>query len=262
MARTLRIVTTNGVALRGGPGGALNLSVVFVLTDGGTVPVPTDQITWIAPETVVAQDPNSPGPNGILPEAGSNPTAFFVNNQYSGQFGAGALFIVDPGSASDGGIQVTASVADVGEVSAWVAVSPAIDGGDPMRGHQLFDSIASADNLVCGSCHGMTGAGSPPIEGDGAGTQYELPSTNGNLYTYPAPGLNNASTPAGPNLAADPTWNAGLLGMAIQADMDNQGVALRGPMPDFFLVVTGDAGKTLNEQDVADIYAWLRTQTN
>jgi len=51
------------------------------------------------------------------------------------------------------------------------------------------------------------------------------------------------------------------LGVAIQADIDNNGVALRGPMPDFFQAVTDDAGATLSAQDVADIYAWLKTQT-
>lgn len=258
----MQIVTTNGRELRGAPGDALNLGVVFVLADGGTVPVPTSQIAWTAPETVVAQDPNSDSSADILPEAGAQPRAFFVNNEYSGQYGPGALFIVDPGSASDGGVKVTASVADAGEVSVWIAISPAIDGGDPVRGQQLFDSVPLAENLVCGSCHGMTAAGSPPIDGGQAGTLYELPSTNGDLYSYPAPGLNNTSTPAGPNLAADPTWNAGLLGMATQADIDNRGVALRGPMPDFFLVVTDDAGATLNAQDIADIYAWLRKQTH
>jgi Cytochrome c len=261
-ANNLQIVTTNGSALRGGPGDALNLGVVLILVDGGTVPVPADQITWTAPETVIAQDPSNAGPNGVLPASGVRPTAFFVNNPYSGQYGPGALFVADPGTAIDAGIQVIASVTDAGEVSAWIAISPAIDGGDPVRGQRLFDGIALADNLTCGSCHGMTAAGSPSINEGDAGPSYELPSTNGSLYPYPAPSLNETSSPAGPNLAADPTWNAGLLGVAIQADIDNQGVALRGPMPDFFLVPTGDVGSTLNSQDVADIYAWLRTQTH
>jgi hypothetical protein len=72
--------------------------------------------------------------------------------------------------------------------------------------------------------------------------------------------LNDVTTEAGPNVAADPAWNAALLGMAIQADIDNAGVALRPPMPDFFQATTDDAGTTLRAQDFADIYAWLKTQ--
>jgi hypothetical protein len=260
-ANTLKIiVSTGGGALQGGPGDALNLQVISVSADGGTVAVPADQITWTAPATVIAQNPNDPGPTGILPEAGVQPTAFFVSNEYSGQYGPGALFIVDPGTASDAGVNVTASVSGAGQVSAWVAILPAFDGGDPTRGQDLFQNVPLADNLTCASCHGMTAAGSPPIDGGEAGALYELPSTNGDLYTYPAPELNNASTDAGPGLAADPTWSAGLLGMAIEADINKQGVALRGPMPDFFEAVTDDAGSTLNAQDCADIYAWLKTQ--
>lgn len=261
IASAMKIVTTNDDPLQGRPGDALNLQVVLVFADGGTVAVPASQVTWTAPETVVAQDPNDAGPASVLPDARAEPTAFFVVNPYSGQYGPGALFIVDPGTASDAGLRVTASVSDSGQVSAWIAVLPALDGGDSARGQNLFQNVQLADSLACASCHGMTAAGSPPIDGGEAGTLYELPNTNGDLYAYPAPALNNTVTEAGPNLAADPTWSAQLLGMAIQADIDNQGVALRGPMPDFFQVVTDDAGMTLNSQDVADIYAWLKTQT-
>jgi hypothetical protein len=257
----LKIVTTNGAALRGAPGDALNLEVVSVLADGGMVGVPSEWVTWTSPQTVAAQDPNNPGPNSVLPEAGAQPTAFFVNNIYSGQYGPGALFIVDRGSATDAGVSVVASVSDAGDVSAWVAISPAVGAGDPARGQKLFQSVSMAENLTCANCHGTTGAGSPPIDEGEAGTEYELPATGGDLYTYPAPGLNDISTASGPNLAADPAWNAQLLGMAIQADIDNNGVALRGPMPDFFQAVTDDAGATLGAQDFADIYAWLKTQT-
>ena len=261
-AQAMKIVTTQGGLLRGSPGDALNLQVVFLLPDGGTVAVPAMRTSWLAPETVVAQDPNNAGPNSILPEAGVKATAFFVNNEYSGQYGPGALFIVDRGGASDAGVTVTASVSDAGQVSAWVSISPAVDGGDPTRGQNLFQNVLLADNLACADCHGTTAAGSPPIDGGEAGAMYQLPKSNGNLYMYPAPALNNTSSDAGPNLAADPTWNDGLLGMAIQADIDNHGVALRGPMPDFFQARTNDAGAPLNSQDFADIYAWLRTQTH
>jgi hypothetical protein len=260
-ASAMEIVTTNDGPLQGRPGDALNLQVVFVLNDGGTVAVPAAQVTWTAPSTVVAQNPNDASPTNVLPKAQSTPTAFFVSNPYSGQYGPGALFIVDPGAASDAGVEVTASVSDAGHVSAWIRVLPAIDGGDPTRGQNLFQNVRLADNLACANCHGMTATGSPPLDGGEAGALYELPSTNGDLYTYPAPGLNNSLTEAGPNLAADPTWSAQVLGMAVQADIDNHGVALRGPMPDFFQAVTNNAGTTLTAQDFADIYAWLKTQT-
>jgi hypothetical protein len=259
-APAMKIVTTNGAPLRGGPGDALNLQVVLLLADGGTVAVPAIQTSWIAPETLVAQDPNDAGPSSVLPEAGVKATAFFVTNEYSGQYGPGALFIVDPGGGSDAGVTVTASVSDAGQVSAWISILPVIDGGDPTRGQNLFQNMLLADNLACSDCHGPTAAGSPPQDGGEAGATYELPESNGDLYTYPAPGLNNRSSDAGPNLAADPSWSAALLGMAIQADIDNQGVALRGPMPDFFQAPTNDAGATLNSQDFADMYAWLKTQ--
>jgi len=249
----LKIVTTNGAPLQGGPGDALNLQVLFVLADGGTVAA-SEQITWTAPETVTAQNPNDAGPNGILPEAGTRPIAFFVLNNY-GDNNFGALYIVDPGSASDAGVTVTASVSDAGQVSALVAISPAL-AGDAGRGRNLFLNV-----LPCATCHGTSAAGSPPVDGGEAGILYANPINGGDLYTYPAPGLNDAITDAGPNLAADPAWSAGLLGMAIQADMDNEGVALRAPMPNFFQATTNDAGTTtLNAQDVADIYAWLKTQ--
>jgi hypothetical protein len=81
-------------------------------------------------------------------------------------------------------------------------------------------------------------------------------------FTYPAPGLNNSVTDAGtPNVAADPTWNAALLGMASQGDIDNNGVALRVPMSDYLGAPNGIDGGSLTSQDFADIYAFLVTQT-
>jgi hypothetical protein len=107
----------------------------------------------------------------------------------------------------------------------------------------------------------MTAGGSPPVDAGEAGVEYQLPiGPGGELFPYPAPPLSNTTTDAGPNLAADPTWSAGLLGMAAQADIDNDGVALRPPMPTFFDTSDG-TGKNLGAQDFADIYAWLKTQT-
>ncbi len=112
-------------------------------------------------------------------------------------------------------------------------------------------------------CHGAQAEGSPPVMVDGGiflvdgGPIYSL---FGGQYPYPAPGL-NATTPEGgsPNVAADPAWNAALLGMAAQGDMDNNGVALRQPMPDWLGRLNASA-QPLSGKDFADIYAWLKTQ--
>jgi hypothetical protein len=250
-ANNLKIVAANDAALQGAPGEAVQLQVVFVLADGGTIVAP-GQVTWTLPATVVAQDPNDAGPNSVIPDTGAQPTGFFVENDYR-QTQPGVLFVIDRGTVSDAGIQVMASLADAGQVSAVVAISSAPDAGDPTRGQALFQTI-----LGCAVCHGTTASGTPPIDGGEAGVQYEIPMQG--LFSYPAPGLNDVTTEAGPNVAADPAWNAALLGMAIQADIDNAGVALRPPMPDFFQATTDDAGTTLRAQDFADIYAWLKTQ--
>lgn len=249
----LKIIAANDAALQGAPGDAVLLQVLFTLADGGTVAVPVEQVTWTTPQTVVAQNPNDVD-GSVLPATGAKPTAFFVSNEYTEQNPPGILFVVDPGTSSDAGVTVTASVSDAGEVSAVVAISTAKITGDPTRGGNLFQNV-----LGCATCHGKTAAGSVPMDGGEAGVVYTI-GMEGDQYPYPAPGLNDTTTDAGPNLAADPAWSAGLLGMAAQADMDNAGVALRAPMPDFFGVSSSDGGATLNAQDFADIYAWLKTQ--
>jgi hypothetical protein len=80
---------------------------------------------------------------------------------------------------------------------------------------------------------------------------------DGQPYDYPAPGLN--AEPG--NVAGDPDWNAALLAFAARADVDNAGVALRVPMPDWLATPNPATGKPLTTQDFADIYAFLRTQT-
>jgi hypothetical protein len=76
-------------------------------------------------------------------------------------------------------------------------------------------------------------------------------------YAYPAPGIN--AEPG--NLASDPSWNAALLALAARADIDNRGVALRLPMPDWLASPDPATGHLLTTQDFADIYAFLKTQT-
>jgi Cytochrome c len=253
----VEIAAASEAGLQGAPGDALQLQTVLKLSDGTKMVVPYSDVNWTAPVTVTAQDPNDAGPSSVLPEAGAEPTAFFVSNTYR-ITQQGVLFITAAGTASHGFVTVSASVPDAGTASAKVTVLPA-PVGDPTRGATLFQAIPGNP---CASCHGPAAAGSPPVDGGEAGAEYLLPrGTGGELFPYPAPPLNNTTTDAGPNLAADPTWSAGLLGMAAQADIDNNGVALRIPMPEFFDGEDG-LGGILGAQDFADIYAWLKTQTH
>jgi hypothetical protein len=249
----LAIVTATGAPLQGAPGDAVPLTVTLRMSDGTTKTVAPDQVTWLAPATITAEDPNAPG-GDILPEAGAQPTGFFVHNPYR-QDNPGVVYVADPGTVSNPTIVVTASVMDA-DVSAELSVLPA-PVGDPARGAALF-----AHGPDCGVCHGATGGGSPPaLLPDGGlvlidgGLVYSI---SGQLYPYSAPGLNDA--PDSGNLATDPAWSAALLGLAAQADVDNNGVALRSPMPDWFGGTSLDGG-TLSGQDFADIYAWLKTQS-
>jgi hypothetical protein len=218
------------------------------VSDGTTEPLPAGtRVEWTAPATIVTQDPDDAGPNSVLPEPGADPTAVYVSNPYrpDRKDYTGLLFVLDPGAASGGSVTVTASVTGAGDVSATVFVSPT-PAGDAARGKTLYQTL-----LGCSGCHGATGDGSPPT----AEHNYKLLGT---AYPYPAPGLNDA--PDSGNLGDDPTWNASLLGAGSQGDFDNNGVALRVPMPDW-LGQKNAANQPLGAQDFADIYAFLTSQT-
>ncbi len=203
----MAIVTASGAPLTAAAGDAIPLEVVLTLSNGKTAPLPMGtEVTWTQRQTIVAQDPNDAGPSGILPTFGADPTGIFVQNPFSPDRTdyAGTLFVIDPGTGSTGTLTVTASVADAG-LSASFTVSPT-PAGDPDAGADLFQN-----RLNCAGCHGPTGGGSPPSAGPDGGNVYVL---QGTAYPYPAPGLNNTSPGGSPNLAADPGWNAALLGMA------------------------------------------------
>jgi hypothetical protein len=246
----MKIVAVPAGPLQAAPGDALKLLVVLTLSDGTTQNLPAGiTVNWSSPETVVAQDPNDAATSGVVPEAGVQPTAFYVDNNYRPTH-PGVLFVVDNGTQGDAGVTVTASVSDAGQVSAVVAILPHPT-GDAASGQSLYGTV-----LKCAQCHGQTGGGSPPIAGaPDAAPRYDL---GGATYPYPAPGLNSA--PDSGNLATDPAWSMGLFGMAAQADIDNKGVALRAPMPVFFAKAKAN-GQVVGAQDFADIYAWLKTQT-
>jgi hypothetical protein len=249
-----RIVTVSGGPLQGAAGDAIPLQIVVGLANGTTEALPAGTpVEWIAPKTVVAQNPYDASPNSVLPPPGAAPTGIFIENPYRTDRNdyTGTLFLINAGTEPGGTVTVSATVGDAGTISATVAVAPT-PSGSVDAGVYLFTNLRN-----CYKCHGETGNGSPPVDAgpDGA-VEYLLLGT---YYPFPAPGLNNTSPGGQPNLAADPAWNAALLGMSTLGDIDNNGVALRKPMPDW-LGKTGLDGGPLGAQDFADMYAWLKTQ--
>lgn len=49
--------------------------------------------------------------------------------------------------------------------------------------------------------------------------------------------------------------------MASRSDIDNGGVTLQVPMPDWLSVPNPTTAQRLSTQDFADVYAFLKTQT-
>ncbi len=250
-----QIVTVSGAPLTAAAGDAIPLKVVYVEPDGGVVDLPAGTVVdWVAPVTVTAQDPWDAGPNSVLPDSGAAPTGIFIKNPYrtDRMDYPGTLFLIRAGATAGATVEVKATLPDGGTASAKIPVADT-PAGNPDAGRILF-----ADVLNCAGCHGAAGQGSPGVDGGAeAGIYYVLQGAD---YPYPAPPLNNTGTDGGgPNLAADPDWSAALLGMAAQGDIDNMGVALRKPMPDW-LGKKNAAGKALSAQDFAHIYAFLKLQ--
>ena len=252
------IVSIYGGPLQAAAGDALQLQVVYTLSDGTTRPLPMGTVVvWTAPGTIAAQDPDDAGAATVLPGTGAQATGFFVVNAFRldrTDYG-GTLFVLDPGSGDGGTIVVSVTVEEGGApdatgASAVVAVAPTPSGEADAGAYLYFQ------RCNCAECHGMMAEGTPPSVGPDGGIVYYI---EGFPYPYPAPGLNNATPDGSPNLAADPSWNATLLSIATLGDFDNHGVALRKPMPDWLGKPGLDAGP-LGAQDVAHIYAFLKTQ--
>ncbi len=250
---SMAILSAYGTPLQAAAGDALPLLVQLTLSNGVTVNAGQTGVVWVAPATVVAQDPYDAGAS-VLPETGAQPTAFFVQNAWRGSK-PGTLFVVDRGTGSSPEITVAATYLDAG-VSATVTILPDRV-GDAAAGGQLFQRA-----LLCYGCHGPTAGGSPAETlPDGAVALADggpLFLLWGQAYPYPAPGLNAA--PDSGHLAADRAWTEGMFAVGAQADIDNHGVALRSPMPQWAGANLGN-GHTLDAQDFADLYAWLLTQT-
>jgi Cytochrome c len=219
-------------------GDAIALQVVETFDDGSTMHA---EATMTSPTTVVPLDPDSTADSPI-PAFGATPTAIFINNTLRPDRNAdlaGVLFVLDAGTTPGGSTSVTATIGtETAALSFAVGAAPA---GDASRGSAVYAG-------ACAECHGSDAQGTPQNP-DGT---YTIDSTS---YPFPAPGLD---TEPG-NLGGDPAWNAALLAVAARSDMDNGGLELRSPMPDWLTEKT-TAGAVLSTQDFADIYAFLMTQ--
>jgi mono/diheme cytochrome c family protein len=248
----LVIVNVSGAQLQAVAGDALALKVVEQMADGSTQDLPAGaRVAWTLPGLVKTLPPDSTAPSP-LPVAGAQPTAVWIDNTGRPDRNAdltSVLFILDPGTVQNATVEVTATVSGTtpgGDVTGSVGVDPT-PAGDWARGATLYGS----GGANCAECHGPTGHGSPDAP---EASTYTMA---GGTYDYPAPGIN--AEPG--NTAGDPAWDAALFAVASRADMDNGGVTLRLPMPDFLAQANPATGQPLSTQDFADIYAFLKTQT-
>jgi mono/diheme cytochrome c family protein len=250
----LRIVTASGTSPSTVAGDAVVLKVVLVEPDGTTGDLPGDaKVVWTLPLPVVTLPPDSIA-DSPLPAPGTEPTGAWIEN-VSRPDGAAdlrnAVFVLDPGTVQNATLEVSATVSGVSadggaSVTANIPVDPT-PAGDWTRGATLY----GAAGANCAQCHGPTGHGTPSANDDGTYT------IAGASYDFPAPGIN--AEPG--NCAGDPAWNAALFAVSARADMDNGGVALRLPMPDWLSTPNPATGAPLTTQDLADIFAFLKTQT-
>lgn len=238
------------VAGSGSVQGAAGDALVLKVTNGANDLPSGATVTWSGVPTVTALDPSSTAASP-LPPAGDAPTAAFITNPGRPDVTADladVLFILDPGAKAGAELSLTATV--TGTVTGAVTVSVPVGAtptGDATRGAATYGE----DGANCASCHGATGHGTDAGP-DGLFTY------NNATYAYPAPGLNAEDG----NLASDPAWNAALLALAARSDVDNGGVTLRKPMPNWFAKANPATGQPLTTQDFADIYAFLKTQSH
>jgi mono/diheme cytochrome c family protein len=250
---TLAIVSVSGAPLSTVAGDGLALKVVERESDGSFQPLPAGAtVTWTAPSVITTLSSDSTASSPIPPPT-AQPTVAWISNEFRPDRAAdlaNVLFVLDPGTVQNATVQVSASVSGVAigdSVTAEVAVDPT-PAGDWTRGESLY----GPGGANCAECHGATGHGSP---GAPEASSYMIA---GATYDFPAPGIN--AEPG--NAAGDPAWNAALFAVAARADMDNGGITLRAPMPDWLASPYPATGKPLATQDLADIYAFLKTQTH
>jgi mono/diheme cytochrome c family protein len=244
----LRIVNETGQPLSAVAGDALSLKVVLVAADGTATDLAAGATTtWTQPAKLTALPPNTNAPSLVNPSVvGEAAIATWVGNPTrTDRMGdAGLLFILDSGTVQNAVVHVAADVTNApnaGHVEVDIPVAPA-PLGDFRRGKDLFTTN-------CSVCHGDTGGGSDASVGSFM--------VDGMTYDFPAPGLN--AVPG--NVASDPEWTPALLAFAARSDVDNHGVALRVPMPDWNTKRPKKTGVLLTTQDFVDVYAFLKTQT-
>ena len=226
-----RIVSADGSPLTAVVGDAKRLAVVQVMSDGTTAPLSaTTRVTWSGPPVLKALPTGSQPTSSILPEFGRSATAMWVQNpdHFTDDELAGVLWVLDGGTDPQPTVAVKASLSPsdpTGDVTANIGIGP-MPAGDVGLGRATYGAN-------CASCHGATGQG-----------------------TTEFPGLNN--TPD--HVAGDPSWNGSLLAMSARSDMDDLGVSLDPSMPKW-LIRPSSTGQLLSPSDFADIYAFLKTQT-
>lgn len=215
-------------------GDVFTLEVRKLLEDGTTTALPTNvTVAWKAPTTVFPVASESDAVAGVLPATSSAPTGVFID---------GMLYILGDPQRS-GTLTVSAQVAGpTGSLAtASIAIAP-MPVGNAVRGGSTY-----AAN--CATCHGVAGEGIL-VPDDAASASM----ASGNPW-LPAPGLNAAAD----HVAAEPTWSAAMLALAARADVDDEGVRLCAPMPNW-MTKPGESGEKLTTQDFADMWAWLKTQ--
>ncbi len=243
------ISSANNSSLRAGVGDAIALSVIEKMSDGTSAALPTDAVVrWSGPPVITAAAPDARD----LPTPTDAATGIFVLNALRPEHTHdlnGVLFVLDGGTSAEPSITVTATVSGSvasGSATADVFINGGLPPGDASRGAKAWGESGAN----CAACHGATGHGSPD-NGDGTFTY------GGKTYDFAAPGLNHEPG----NLANDPTWSAPLLAMSARADIDNGGVVLRAPMPDFLTYTSATQLHPLTAADFADIYLFLQEQS-
>jgi hypothetical protein len=247
-----QLVLSSGATASVHAGDSVRVTVASKLSDNSIAPLSGNAtVTWSANAPLVTAVSTTPGALGDLPAFGDAVTAVFIANPLRtdrpNDLG-NELFFLDPGTAAAPSFVLTGTISGVtpaGTASLTFNVAPALV-GNATNGAILY----GAQGANCLECHGATGAGSP-VSSDG---KYHY---GAGIYDYPAGGLNAASG----NLASDPKWNAALLAVSSRADLDNKGVVVRAPMPDYLSTKPAGSQQVLTTQDYADIYAWLKTQT-
>jgi mono/diheme cytochrome c family protein len=242
---TMEIVTVSGGPVTAVAGDALALKVVEKMADGSTQDLPSGStVAWSGPPTVTASEMAA---DSAYPMTAATPTAVWLANPGRtdrAQNLAGVLFVIDAGSTAGGSVMVSATVsgAATGSASASIPVAAPPD-GDVTRGAALYGKSGAN----CAECHG-DGA-----QGTMANTDGKTYTIDGAQYDFPAPPIDAEDGDA----AAE--WTAPFFALASRADVDDEAVSLRLPMPDWLTTPSPASGKPLSTQDFADIFAYLQT---